>query len=140
MALRLGICEKQKTRAGFNRRMRKTARPVVGTYYYPQVSHWFAIDQPSVRSVNRFHPRHRASVPGGPSQFLAKYPPNLAINITASAIVGASVGAAVARDDLIVSTVHSTFERNGEQGSDGLVRAINVIMNNLQATMLMSMR
>ena len=55
-------------------------------------------------------------------------------------MVGATVGRAVAREDLIVSTVHSGFDKNPEQGSEGFARAINVIMNNRHAIILMSMR
>ena len=96
--------------------------------------------QPSVKSANLFHPRHSASVPGGPSLFLAKYPPSLAIHTSASAMVGETAGGLRFLEDLIDSTVHSCSERNCEQGKDGFVRAINVIMNNLHPTMLMTVR
>jgi hypothetical protein len=50
------------------------------------------MDHPSTRSINRFHPRHSTRVPGGPSFFLAKYPPSLAIDIGASAMEGGAAG------------------------------------------------
>ena len=49
-------------------------------------------------------------------------------------MVGDTVGRAVTREDLIVSTVHSGFDKNPEQGSEGFARAINVIMNNRHAS------
>ena len=55
-------------------------------------------------------------------------------------MLGATVGGAVVREDLIVSTVHSGFDKNPEQGSAGFARAINVIMNNRHAIILISMR
>ncbi len=43
-----------------------------------------AKSQPWVKSVRRFHPRHRGIVPGCPSCFLARNPPSRAIQMTAS--------------------------------------------------------
>ena len=80
------------------------------------------------------------SVPGGPSLFLARYPPNLAIHVTASAMDGGTVGRSLFFVTLMDRTVHSCSERKVEQGMDGLVRTMRVTVKIRHATMLMSTR
>ena len=49
---------------------------------------------------------------------------------------GGVVGLLPLRDDLAASIVHSSSDNNFEQGMEGFVRAINVIVNRRQATIL----
>ena len=69
--------------------------PHLAPFYYPQVSPSAAKSQPWVKSVNRFHPRHRRIVPGCPSFFLARNPPSRAIQRIASCRVGGWEGRVV---------------------------------------------
>ena len=99
-----------------------------------------AKDHPSTISINRFQPRQSTRVPGGPSPFLAKYPPSLAIDIMTSAMEGEVKDWLPLRDDLATSIEHSSSDNKSEAGSVGLVRAINVTINSRQATMLITVR
>ena len=99
-----------------------------------------AISHLSAISTIRFHPRQSTRVPGGPSIFLAKYPPSFAISISTSAIVGGVVDRVLSREDLTISAVHSSSDKNSEQGTVGFVRAINVTINSRQATILITVR
>src|SRR5438876_3233388 len=73
----------------------RATHPVSPAFYYPQVSPPAAKSQPWVKSVNRFHPRHRRIVPGCPSFFLVRNPPSRAIQRIASCRVGGWEGRVV---------------------------------------------
>jgi len=44
------------------------------------------------------------------------------------------------RDDLAASAIHSNLDNKTEHGREGFVRAINVIINSRQATILITVR
>ena len=66
-------------------------RPLSDPCYYPQISQQIG-HGPALSEIRQSFPSSLQSErPRGASPFLAKYPPSLAINIIASAIVGATV-------------------------------------------------
>ena len=81
---------KEQGRERSERRIRRVGRedrsspPLSEPFYYPQVTVFEAMRQPSVRSASRFQPLHNVSVPGMPSCLRARKPPRRAIQMTTS--------------------------------------------------------